>query len=264
VTVRVGVVFQIVEFIRLRWMARALLIRRVAFIHLESVMLRTKHAVLAAAVIAAWSAASVSAQTTATGGVSGPVAIQGGANDNPEERASAVIRIIDAPGPSTQAVPVNTVELVRARAAGDMEAGERGEPIQIERIRIDDPVKSSAKPGAPAAARRSEAQVQARSDVQPQIVRAEGEPKGRTETRAIVRLDDAARYRETAKYEADRKRRDSESAAAASQPAGPRTTEPKVTVMGTAQGRAEISWSAPEPEAPPVVVVESPQEILRN
>ena len=212
--------------------------------------MKAKHAVIAAAVVAAWSGAPVFGQTVASN-ARAPVAVDVKATDTPEERASAVIRIIDAPTNPNQATPINTAELVRARAAGEMVAPERSQPIQVERIQIEDATRSAARSPAGVV-------VQGRGAVQPQIVRAAPDSKVRSKPQAVVRLDDAARYRETAKYESEKKRRESAKAVAPVETAQAKTTESPVTVMGSAQGRAEIAWSPPERQAPPAVVVESP------
>jgi hypothetical protein len=214
--------------------------------------MKAKHAVIAAAVVASWSAAPVFGQTAASNAARAPVAVDARANDTPEERASAVIRVIDAPTTSTQAAPVTTAELVRSRAAGEMLAPEPSQPIQVERIHIDDPARSAARSPAGVVIQRG-------GDGRPQIVRAAPDAKDRSKPQAVVRLDDAARYRETARYETEKKRRESARAAAPVETAQPRTTESPVTVMGSARGRAEIAWSPPERLAPPAVVVESPE-----
>ena len=213
--------------------------------------MKAKHAVIAAAVVAAWSGAPVFGQTVASNAARAPVAVDARATDTSEERASAVIRIIDAPTNPTQATPINTAELVRSRAAGEMLAPERSQPIQVERIQIEDAPRSAARSPAGVV-------IQGRGDGQPQIVRAVPDSKVRSKPQAVVRLDDAARYRETAKYESEKKRRESAKAVAPIETAQAKTTESPVTVMGSAQGRAEIAWSPRERQAPPAVVVESP------
>jgi len=224
-------------------------------------MLKSKHTIIASAVVLACGAGPVFGQYVAPGSTSVPSQLDVKARDNPDERASAVIRLIDGDNPSSSATPVNMTELARARAAGEMQAAERGEPIQIERIRIEEPVRSGSS--APAARGAAGARVpSANTNGRPQIVyadRASGDP---VNARGVVRLDDAARYRETARYEADRKRRESAKAVAASEQGRARAAEPAVTVMGTAQGRAEIAWSAPERAESRVAALEVPTELL--
>ena len=216
--------------------------------------MKAKHAVIAAAVVAAWSGAPVFGQTAASNAARAPVAVDARANDTPEDRASAVIRIIDAPANPTQAAPITTAELVRSRAAGEMLAPERSQPIQVERIQIEDATRSAARSPAGVV-------IKGGSDGRPQIVRAAPDAKDRSKPQAVVRLDDAARYRETTKYEAEKKRRETARAAAPVETAQPRATESPVTVMGSAQGRAEIAWSPPARQAPPAVVVVSPDAV---
>jgi hypothetical protein len=215
--------------------------------------MKVQHAVIAAAVVAAWSVTPAFGQTAAGDGARPVATIDPPASHTADERASAVIRIIDAPAPPAQALPVTTAELVQARAAGEMAAPERSDPIQVERIHIDDPA-GAARPGP------ANTVIQSTADGRLQIVRAGEVASERPRPQTVLRLDDAARYRETARYEAERKRRVS-AQATASEPARPRTAETPVTVMGSAQGRAEISWSAPEPTPPPAVVVIEPEPV---
>jgi len=177
-----------------------------------------KPAAIAAVVIAMWSAGPVLAQSAATSDMSGPVQSEA----RPGERASAVIRAIeseDANALTGSGVPVAVTELARARAAGEMQTTERGEPIQIERIQIDEPNRSATRPSTGATTRSAASgRVSMRSADRPQIVRVDGGSTSRTKAPAVGRLDDTQRYREQARYDGEKKQ----------------------------QRKVEITWSAPE------------------
>jgi hypothetical protein len=134
-----------------------------------------------------------------------------------------------------------------------MAAPERSDPIQVERIHIDDPA-------GPARRTSANTVIESTADGRLQIVRVGEEAAERSRPQPVLRLDDAARYRETARYERDKKRRESARAAAPVETAQPTTAGSPVTVMGSARGRAEIAWSAPERLAPPALVIESSQD----
>lgn len=225
-------------------------------------MWKAKYATGASAIVLVCAGSPVFGQYVAPANTSAAAQIDIKARDNPDERPSAVIRIIDGDNPAAPAAPVSMAELARARAAGDMQAPERGEPIQVERIQLDDRVRSGNDAGAHAATGVSAvAESRGTANGRPQIVYADKESADRAKTRPVVRLDDAARYRETVKYEADRKRRESEKVAAAREQARRQASEP-VAVVGNMGGRADISWSAPERLESRVAALEVPTELL--
>jgi hypothetical protein len=107
-------------------------------------------------------------------------------------------------------------------------------------------------------------QAQGKGDARPAIVQIDGEAKDGARTQGVVRLDDAARYREQAKYEADKKRRESATGAAASAQGKPGTSESTAAArVKTGEGKAEISWSTP-PQPESHVATESSDATLKN
>jgi hypothetical protein len=184
-------------------------------IHPENIMRKLKQAAMAAAAVAALAAAPTYGQTGTTNVWSGSIPPAAARAD---ERASAVIRIIDADARTGAPVAIDTAELARGRAAGEIQATEGTAAYVLERIR----------PRAGQAAI-----VDAASDA-------------RANAQATARFDDVARSREHAKYEADKKRRAAEAASRASMQA-----------RADAHPRAEISWSPTEQPSARVVESET-------
>ena len=169
----------------------------------ENDMPTAKHAVIAAALVTGWSAGPLMGQTT--NGIAG-------------ERAAAVIRSIENESVPPRGIAVDPTELAHARSAGEMQVAERGEPMQVERIQIDEPVRT--RPGV-SAPRGSRGASDKRAAARPQVVRVEGGASERVKTAATARLDDADRYREQARYDAASRSRGATATAATSEQSAP-------------------------------------------
>jgi hypothetical protein len=146
-----------------------------------------------------------------------------------DERASAVIRVIDGDPRGGSAVAVDSAELARARASGEIQATEGTSAHVIERIR----------PRAEQAA-ITDAREDARTATAPT----------RAELQATARFDDVARSREHARYEADKRKRDT----AQAREMQARAVEIQRS-RASGEQRAQISWSAAEQ---PIVRVNPP------
>jgi len=188
-------------------------------------------AVLAGAVAAVFMAPPAHGQTvtTNTGVWSGSIPAPTARSD---ERASAVIRVIDADVRGAGSVAIDTAELARARASGEIQASEGTSAYVLERIR--------PRAGQPAV-------VDARDDV--------AKPT-RAELQATARYDDVARSREHARYEIDRKRREAEQVGQAREMQARAVEIQRSRASG--ERRAEISWSPPERQ-----VARAPEPIVR-
>lgn len=192
-----------------------------------------KQAALAVALTAAF-AAPAYAQTANiwSGSIPAPSA-------RSDERASAVIRVIDADKRGGSAQAIDTAELARARASGEIPAAEGTSAYVLERLR--------ARAGQPAI-------VDARDDT-----RTAANPT-RAEMQATAKFDDVARSREHARYEAEKRRRDTEQTREARDMQARAVEIQRSRASG--ESRAEIAWSAPErvarPADQPIVRVNPP------
>jgi len=175
-----------------------------------------KQAALAAAISAAFAAAPSYGQSNVnwSGSMSGSIPPASARSD---ERASAVIRVIDADTRGSGAVAIDTAELARARASGEIQATEGTSAYVLERIR-------------PRAAQA--AIVDARET---------GATPTRSEMQATAKFDDVARSREHARYEAEKRKRDTEQA---------REMQARAMEIqrsrASGESRADIAWSAPQ------------------
>jgi len=200
-------------------------------------MLKSKRLAIAAAVAVACAAVPVFGQSFATRGAGTPGPVDARMSDTPGDRAAAVIRSIERENPEALAVELNVADLATMRGASEAQLRERSAPVVVERLLIDDARRPGDTASTAAFMRNS---TSAKRQDKPQVVHIEGQAKDRTKTQAVTRLDDRARYREQARYDADRKR---ETVSANEQTGTPDAAAPRVNI---AQGRAEIRWSEPE------------------
>ncbi|HKA44979.1 MAG TPA: hypothetical protein VKF40_23555 [Burkholderiales bacterium] len=164
-------------------------------------MREPKYAVLALAVIfAAGGAAAAYSQSTSGDERNGVRFVEVPLTVNRDEQAAAVIRSIDSEKRVIESSPISSAELARGRAAGEIQATERSDTRIL-------PEGSGNARAAVGAGGQPDARTRAGTQPDLEIVRAGGEDRDRAKPQAVIRIDDVARSREHARYEAEKKRR---------------------------------------------------------